>query len=88
MVGLLRIIKLLAVGDFTNFAHLRTKDAIKPMADTMNTMITTYREKILALQTHTQKLQHLVNQADSADLPAALRQEIKEVDSIISTLNL
>ena len=88
MVGLLRIVKLLAVGDFTNLVHLRTKDAIKPMADTMNTMITTYREKILTLQTHTQKMQRLVNQADSADLPAALRQEVKAIDNIIASLNL
>lgn len=88
MVGLLRVVKLLAAGDFTNFVHLRTKDAIKPMADTMNTMITTYREKIQVLQVHTQNMQRLVNQADSAELPAAMRQEVKAIDSIISTLKL
>lgn len=87
-VGLLRIIKLLAVGDFTSFAHLRTKDAIKPMADTLNTMITTYREKIAALQTNSRNMQRLVSETDSADLPGALRQELKAIDSTISTLNL
>jgi methyl-accepting chemotaxis protein len=88
IVRLRQIIKCLAAGDFTHTANLRTKDAIQPMAESLNLMIGAYKEKISALQNHTQEMRRLINQPATPDLPVTLRQQIKAIDTIISSLNL
>jgi len=80
LVGLLRVIKAIGQGDFTQAAHLRKKDAITSMADSINDMRDSCRQKITNVIRQTEELQTILSSPNAGELGpelAAKAQEIK-----------
>jgi len=89
LVAIKRIIKAITDGDLTQQVRLRQKDAIKPMAEALNTFSDTYRTRLVQITQQTQALQEILDQqggdpSQSAKI-AAQAQAIKE---ILAPLNL
>lgn len=88
MVGLTRVIKLIAGGDLTTSAILRKKDAIKPIAEALNTMTNSYKEKIRHIQATTKELEDMVKLPDAVMMGKEILQKNKEIENITSTYKL
>lgn len=88
MVGLKRIIGLVKDGDYTVSAHLREKDAIKPMAEALNSFIASYRDTIKTLREKTIEMNTIIDQLEESDQINNLTAKAEEIQLVISTLKL
>jgi len=79
LVGLTRIIKAIAAGDFTQAARLRKKDAITSMADALNDMRDACREKLQNISRKTEELQTLLNSPNPTALASDLASKASEI---------
>lgn len=66
LIGLTRIIKAIASGDFTQPARLRQKDAITTMADALNNMRDTCCKRLQTINRQFDDLQTMLDSPDAA----------------------
>ena len=81
LVGIKRVVKAITAGDFTQPARLRKKDAIKPMAEALNTLIGEYKTNLRQIAQQTEAMQEVLTHPGDAAQSAkilALAKSIKE----------
>lgn len=88
LVGIKRVIRGLASGNLSEKAHLRKKDAIKPMAEALNTFISVYSSKITLVDQHAKALHDLLDRPGSPPQAAEIAQQAKAIKEITSSLHL
>jgi len=88
LVGIKRVIKAVAAGDLTQPARLRKKDAIKPMAEALNTLIDTYKTRIRLVDQQAQALQELLDQPGDPAQAAKIAAQAKAVKETLAPLHL
>ena len=88
MIGLKRILGLLLSGDLTTPAVLRTKDAIKPMANAINDMIGTYKTRVSSIASNANEIRDLSNQAYSKEQLDSIAEKAANISHIIKTIKL
>ena len=69
-------LKAIGEGNLTNKIMLRKKDQIKDMADCLNNMVASLREKILDIQT---EVEHIRNSASRQSAPEDLVEELQQL---------
>ena len=69
-------LKAIGEGDLTKKIMLRKKDQIKDMADCLNNMVVSLREKILDIQT---EVEHIRNFASQQSAPEDLVEELQQL---------
>lgn len=69
-------LKAIGEGNLTNKIMLRKKDQIKDMADCLNNMVASLREKILDIQT---EVEHIRNSASQQSAPEDLVEELQQL---------
>jgi len=79
LVGLTRIIKAIAAGDFTQVARMREKDAITLMADALNDMRDACRGKLQNITRKIDDLQTLLNSPNPTELSSDLASKAREI---------
>ncbi|MDP2107319.1 MAG: methyl-accepting chemotaxis protein [Desulfobulbaceae bacterium] len=88
LVGIKRVVKAIASGDLSQKARLRKKDAIKPMAEALNTLIDIYTSKITLADQHTKTLQDLLDRPGDPPQAAEIIEQVKAIKDITSSLRL
>lgn len=79
LVGLTRIIKAIAAGDFTQVARMREKDAITLMADALNDMRDACLGKLQNITRKIDDLQTLLNSPNPTELSSDLASKAREI---------
>jgi len=86
LVGLRRVISAINGGDLTAKAVLREKDAIKPMADAINDMVTAYRQRVAGLDSAVQEMKQALDAP--GDNHAKLQETAGQLRKIMDELTL
>jgi len=88
LVGIKRVTKAIAAGDFSQRARLRQKDAIKPLAEALNTLIDTYTAKVTQADQQAKALQGLLDRPGDPPSTQEILTHAKAIKDIVSTLRL
>ncbi len=88
LVGLKRTVQEIADGNLTQPARLRRKDAIKPMAEALNAMTETYKQKIELASQQCEEMKDYVNNSEKAENYAAINEKAKGIKGILFPLKL
>lgn len=86
LVGIKRVIKALANGDFTQSARLRQKDAIKPMAEALNLLIDAYKIKIQRADQQAQLMQEMLDRPGDPVQASEIATHAKAIQDTLSSL--
>lgn len=88
LVGIKRVIKAIASGDLSQKARLRQKDAIKPMAEALNTLSAVYTSKISLADQHAKALQDMLDRPGDPPQASEIMEKAKAIKDITSSLRL
>lgn len=88
MIGLKRILGLIKNGDLTTPAVLRTKDAIKPMADALNDLMDSYKKTLKDLRSDVGELQSMTTKEINQPQCAVIRKKIHSITGTLANLKL
>jgi len=85
LVGLKRIIAAMSKGDLTKPAILRSNDAIKPVADSLNDCMGTYRTILANIAIKTEEMRNIQNDTGLEDKLIAHKEKAKEISYLKSS---
>jgi len=88
LVGMKRVVKAIAGGDFTQAVHIRQKDAIQPMATALNTMIDTYKTKLRFIDQQTKLLQEKMDLPGDGPQAAEINETAHTIKDALASLHL
>ena len=88
LVGIKRVLKAIGAGDLNQPARIRKKDAIKPMADALNTLIDAYKAKILMVDQEAKMLQDMLDHPGDPAQPAEIITRVKTIKDTLASLQL
>lgn len=88
LVGIKRVIKAMTNGDFTQTARLRQKDAIKPMAEALNTLIDSYKAKIQLADQQAQAMQEMLDRPGDPVPATEIAAHAKAISDSLAPLHI
>jgi methyl-accepting chemotaxis protein len=88
LIGIKRVVNAVSAGDLTQTVHIRQKDAIQPMADALNTLITSYRQKIQFVDQQAKNLQDLLNHPGDQPQSSEIVAQAKIIRDSLASLQL
>lgn len=88
LVGIKRVVQAIASGDLSQKARLRQKDAIKPMAEALNTLSSTYTSKITLIDQHAKAMQELLDRPGDPPQGKEIIEQAKAIKDITSQMRL
>ncbi len=88
LIGIKRVVRAITAGDLTQPVRLRQKDAIKPMAEALNSLMDSYKTKMLLVTQHTQAMQAVVEQPEDPAHADKIATEAKAINAILAPLTL
>ncbi len=88
MIGLTRILRLIQQGDLTTPAALRSKDAIKPMAESINDMVASHKKILVNLRKNTAELKSITTNSGNKSHDKAIKEKTQSLAAILNGLKL
>lgn len=88
LVGMKRVVRAIAGGDFTQVVHIRQKDAIQPMATALNTLIDTYKTKLRFIDQQTKLLQEKLDVPGDGPQAAEINETARTIKDALASLHL
>lgn len=88
LVGIKRVLKAVSSGDLTARVRLRKKDAIQPMAESLNACIDSYQARVQRLTQHAEALRDLTSRPGDPAEPGEISAHAKAIKDILSNLRL
>ena len=88
LIGIKRVVKAVTNGDLTQPVRLRQKDAIKPMAEALNSLIDTYKTKMLLVSQQFHAMQETMDTPGDQTQADRIATQAKAINEILAPLTL